>query len=209
MNYFIKILNFIFTKENIEIEKIRNILKERIIYFPKDEKIVFFPYKNSHVKNAIWSMKFRNNFSACEFFGNIIYEHLPEVLQDLALSKNFIDPILINIPLSSFKKMSRGYDQNNLVIGSFIKQGGDKFILWEKNVLIKTKHTKAQSHTKNREQRSNNIKNSFGVKNAEKIQGRNIILFDDVLTTGSTIKEASATLKKAGAKKIIFMVIAH
>ena len=139
----------------------------------------------------------------------MIYENLPNILQDLSLSENFIDPILINIPISTLKKMDRGYNQNDRVIQSFIKQGGSGFISWEKNILIKTKDTKPQSRTENRNERLENIKNSFGIKNPEKIQGKNILLFDDVLTTGATLNEAKKVLMKAGAKKVITMTLAH
>jgi predicted amidophosphoribosyltransferase len=54
-----------------------------------------------------------------------------------------------------------------------------------------------------------NIKNSFKLKKPEKIKGKNIIIFDDIITTGSTMREAAKVLKKAGAKKIYFLTIAH
>ena len=63
--------------------------------------------------------------------------------------------------------------------------------------------------TSSKEKRFENVKNSFDIKNPEKIKGKNVILFDDVLTSGATLNEAKKVLKKAGAKKIIFMVLAH
>jgi competence protein ComFC len=54
-----------------------------------------------------------------------------------------------------------------------------------------------------------NIKDSFSLKNSEKIKDKNILLFDDILTTGATLSEAEKILRKAGAQKIIRMVIAH
>ena len=57
-------------------------------------------------------------------------------------------------------------------------------------------------------ERMKNIKNSFGVNSKERIQGRNIILIDDVWTTGATINEARQELLKAGAKNVIAYTIA-
>lgn len=128
MNFFIRVLNFIFPREKIQATKIKKLLENRIIYFPIKHQIIFLPYKNSYVRDAIWSMKFKNNFSISTFFSEMIYENLPNILQDLSLSENFIDPILINIPISTLKKMDRGYNQNDRVIQSFIKQGGSGFI---------------------------------------------------------------------------------
>jgi predicted amidophosphoribosyltransferase len=54
-----------------------------------------------------------------------------------------------------------------------------------------------------------NLDGAFAVKNAEKISGRNVILIDDVSTTGATLKEAKKVLRNAGAKKIISAVVAR
>ncbi|HIP21469.1 MAG TPA: ComF family protein [Candidatus Pacebacteria bacterium] len=62
---------------------------------------------------------------------------------------------------------------------------------------------------KNRAERLKNQKNVFKLKNPEKIKNQNIILFDDVYTTGATINEARKVLKKAGAKNIKVIVLTH
>ena len=54
-----------------------------------------------------------------------------------------------------------------------------------------------------------NLIGSFIVKNKEEIKNRNIILIDDITTTGATLNEARKTLKKAGAKKIVAFTVAH
>ncbi|HIP33349.1 MAG TPA: ComF family protein [Bacteroidia bacterium] len=62
---------------------------------------------------------------------------------------------------------------------------------------------------KNRAERLKNQKNVFKLKNPEKIKNQNIILFDDVYTTGATINEARKVLKKAGVKNIKVIVLTH
>lgn len=208
-NYLKKYLNFIFPKNKIQKEKIKLLLKNKIIYFHKKNIIIFLPYKNNLVKKNIWDLKFNKKFKISNLFGEIIYENLPDILEDLKIQKNFNNPLLISIPISFTRKVFRGYDQNNLIIKSFIKYGGGNFIEWEKNNLKKIKNTKPQFKIKNKEKRIENIKNSLKIKKPEKIIGRNILLFDDILTTGATLNEAKKALKKAGAKKIIFMVMAH
>ena len=86
----------------------------------------------------------------------------------------------------------------------------NKFIL-EKNILIKPKETKHQARIHNRGERLKNIIGSFAIKNTEKnlLKNRNIILIDDIITTGATLTEARKTLKKAGARKIIAFTVAH
>ena len=128
MNYFKKVFNFIFPQTKIEEKKILEILKRRIIYFSLEKRIIFLPYKNTFVRDAIWSMKFKNNFSAARFFGSLIYENLPDILHGLEISENFNDPVLIQIPISRSKKLARGYNQNNVVLEHFYKLGGNNFI---------------------------------------------------------------------------------
>jgi predicted amidophosphoribosyltransferase len=61
---------------------------------------------------------------------------------------------------------------------------------------------------KNRNERLKNLKDCFSA-DEKKIKNRNIILIDDVITTGTTMNEASKTLKDAGAKKVIGFSLAH
>lgn len=58
----------------------------------------------------------------------------------------------------------------------------------------------------NHQERQKNIKNAFLAK--KKLNGENILLVDDIYTTGSTVEEAAKELKKAGAGKIFFLTIA-
>ena len=86
--------------------------------------------------------------------------------------------------------------------------GGASFI-FAPDILLKTKDTESQVNIKNRKLRMKNLDGVFAVSGAERIKGRDVILLDDVITTGSTIKEAAKTLKEAGAKKIIALAFAH
>jgi orotate phosphoribosyltransferase len=56
--------------------------------------------------------------------------------------------------------------------------------------------------------RVKNLRGSFGVKRPDRIRGRNILLVDDVSTTGSTIAEASKTIMRAGAAQVDVLVLA-
>jgi len=77
------------------------------------------------------------------------------------------------------------------------------------NILIKPKETEHQARIRDRRERLKNIAGSFAVKNNEKIKGKNIILIDDILTTGATLSEAKKVLKQAGARKVIAFTVAH
>ena len=199
----------IFPKKNINYQKIDKLIENRQLYFSKLNLIYFLPYQNQSIKELFIGLKFRKKFYNSKIFAQILYDNLPNILQDLAISQNFNNPVLIPIPISVWRKFSRGYDQNQLILKEFSKLGGKNFIQINYNILKKYKHTKPQSKTKNKSERIKNIKNAFKIKNPEKIKNKNIILFDDIYTTGSTLNEARKILKKAGAKKVIFLTMAH
>src|SRR3989344_7914516 len=170
--------------------------------------ITIFDYRNKFMKEAIWSLKFRRNTRLAKIFAQIIYDEILEDLSELAVFQNFKNPVIIPIPISSKRKRERGFNQCELIANELLNIGGDIFTQ-ERKVLIKTKDTPPQSRTKTKKDRLENLKDCFSLKNKEKIKGKNIILLDDVTTTGTTLKEARRILHRHGAKKIICVTVAH
>ncbi len=74
--------------------------------------------------------------------------------------------------------------------------------------LIKTKDTAPQVGLRAND-RKKNIRKAFEIKNKERIKGKNIMLVDDVYTTGATVRECSGVLKRAGAADIHVITLAH
>jgi ComF family protein len=104
--------------------------------------------------------------------------------------------------------IERGYNQSELIVKEIIKIDKSKNFDFSINALKKIKETPHQSKLKNKSERLKNLKNCFWA-DEKLIKDRNIILIDDVITTGTTMNEASKTLKSIGAKKIIGFSIAH
>lgn len=116
--------------------------------------------------------------------------------------KNYI---VIPIPLHKNRMQERGFNQAEL-IGKIISE---KYSLpLETKILIRNKETKSQAELKNWGERKNNLASAFKIENADYLKNKNIILVDDVYTSGATIQEAVKILKESGAKKIIALVIA-
>jgi ComF family protein len=139
-----------------------------------------------------------------------------EELSELSLMENFTNAILIPIPLSPERYRERGFNQAELICRELIKinhlrHGVDMQL--QKNILIKPKETEHQARIKDRQERLKNISGSFAIKsnpqNLALTKNGNIILIDDITTTGATLNEARKTLKQAGARKIIAFTIAH
>jgi ComF family protein len=119
--------------------------------------------------------------------------------------KNFSDFILIPIPLEKKKLKWRGFNQSE-EIGKKLAENLKIPIF--SNVLFKIKETRPQVELSEKERREN-IRGCFLVKNKDLIKNKKILLLDDVFTTGSTMEEAAKTLKEAGAKEIVGIVLAR
>ena len=113
--------------------------------------------------------------------------------------------IIIPVPIHKYKEKNRGYNQSELIAKQISKSL--KNVKLEKNIIKKIVNNKQQS-TLNLKDRKENVKNVYKVLDNKKIIGKNIILFDDVYTTGSTVSECSKVLKQAGAKKVAAVTIA-
>ncbi|MFQ6083100.1 MAG: ComF family protein [Candidatus Aminicenantia bacterium] len=112
---------------------------------------------------------------------------------------------IVSVPLHPKKKKERGFNQTEIIARELTRLTHKEFI---KGALIKVKNTLPQSQLEFKE-RERNIKGAFSVKNREKIEGKNLLLVDDVFTSGSTIKECAFILLKAGAKEVKAFTLAQ
>lgn len=171
-----------------------------------------YDYRHPPIKKALWLLKYKGKKRLANIFAEVIYEKILEELSDLSTMENFNNAILIPIPLSKRRYRERGYNQAELICKELVKinnlrHGVD--LKLENDILIKPKETEHQARIENRTERLKNIAGSFSVKNADKVRKRNIILIDDITTTGATLDEAKKILKRAGARKVIAFTVAH
>lgn len=166
-----------------------------------------FEYQNKIIKKAIWALKYKNNEVISSKLAQVIYDKLLEELVDLKAFNNFEKPLLIPIPLSKNRLKQRGFNQSEVIVQklSFIDESLSPIL----NVLYKIKDTPSQTSIKDKNERKLNIKDCFEIRGSEIIKNQNIILIDDVTTTGATLSEAKKVLIEAGAKKVIAFTVAH
>jgi len=180
----------------------------------RESEIWIFPifdYRHPPLKKAVHALKYKGNKRIARIFAEVLYSRMVEELSDLDTMENFRDPILVPIPLSAKRKRERGYNQAELMCDELLNIHLRHSVDWKlsKNILYKPKDTIHQAHIENRSARLKNVIGSFAIKNNHFLQGRNIILIDDVTTTGATLSEARKMLKRAGARRIIAFTIAH
>ena len=112
--------------------------------------------------------------------------------------------VLTWVPVSKFRLLQRGYDQVELIARSFGQELNTPAI----PVLIKQRHTKAQSRLNTPERRRANVLGAFHVSNPQVIRGKTVLLIDDIITTGSTVSECARVLLTAGAKEVYCAAVA-
>ena len=167
-----------------------------------DKIIVLSHYKNKIIKKLIKDFKFYSKKDIWEDF----WFYLRELFFNTEVYKDYSDYIIIYTPMSFFKKIKRWYNQSEFLAKIISKKTNIKI---EKNIIKKYKSTRQQS-TLSKKQRLENLKNCFKInkKQIDKIDNKNIILVDDVISTWTTINEISKILKQNWAKKIIWLTIA-
>jgi ComF family protein len=114
------------------------------------------------------------------------------------------DAVLIPVPMHPSKKRERGYNQSELLSGLLAEGGG-----WTSrpNLLVKKRNTASQT-TLQREARPANVAGSFGVKGGSDLNGRRVVIVDDVVTTGSTLVECAQAIRELDAGEISACVVA-
>jgi ComF family protein len=111
---------------------------------------------------------------------------------------------LVPIPLSKGRKNWRGFNQTEILGKLVVKR---LKIPFEGGVLVRKKETKPQTKLP-RKDRVRQTLGAFASINLEKIKGGNFIIFDDVWTTGATMKSAARVLKQKGAKRVWGLALA-
>lgn len=174
-------------KKEIQTSKNQEFSKHICAYNYKEEirsKIIDYKFNDKPELSNTFVKLLLNNKKICGFLEN--YD------------------IIIPVPMHPKKQIQRGYNQTELIAKKIAKELS---IVYVKDVLYKQKHTETQSSL-DKISRASNVKDAYSLKNMQKINGKRVVLFDDIYTTGSTAKECSKVLKQAGAKEIVVLTLA-
>lgn len=141
----------------------------------------FFFAKQGKVQHLIHELKYKGNWEAGVFLG----QQLGESLKNAPLFQG-ID-YLVPVPLHPKREKKRGYNQSLMIARGIAEVTsiaiGDRFLVRGVNTATQTK--------KSKEERFQNVKDIFQVCHAEELQGKHILLIDDVLTTGATLESCA------------------
>lgn len=144
-------------------------------------------------REMMLDMKFHNKPHLFRVFAALVIRRLDSM-------PGFVPPDVVTcVPMRPEKERERGYNPAALLARQVARHYGWAFAA---DLLDKVRDTKVQS-TLSREERYQNVKGAYVVRAAKEVQGKRILLVDDVCTTGATFRELAELLQKAGAAEVI------
>ncbi len=171
-----------------------NCLDEEPFYDRSRSALVY----NDKSKKAILGFKHSDQTYASVSFANLMIRAGKELIEK--------SDIITPVPLHSKRLWTRRYNQSALLVKDIAKTTKKPFIL---DLLHRTKNTQTQG-LMSKTKRHDNVKNAFAVhpRLAETVQGKTILIVDDVFTTGATLNACAKILKQVGAKEVYTLCLA-
>jgi len=148
------------------------------------------------VRRLIYKMKFRNRPYLAQIFAPFMVETYKE--------HGFSADAVAFIPMTEKAVKKRGYNQAALLAKCVAEELNLPLL---ESALSKVKTTRKQRRL-NKEQRKENLKGCFKPAPKAELNGKNILLIDDIVTTGATLSEGAAALKRKGVNKVFCMAVA-
>lgn len=148
-------------------------------------------FYEEHIRDAVHRLKFSSCSGYADAFGRLVAECVSEYIEE-----SF--DLLTWASVSAKRLKERGYDQARLIAEAVARELGTTAVR-----TLKKRNVPAQSTVGAEAKRRANIAGAYSVCAPEAVNGKTILLIDDVITTGSTLSECSRMLRMAGAEKVI------
>jgi ComF family protein len=162
-----------------------------------DSAFSLFKY-NEYTQPIIYKLKYNDKIHVAKYLAQLLIRRVGDLS-----SYDYIVPV----PMHRKRLRKRLYNQAALLAKDITRYSVVKFV---PNLLIKTRYVSPQTGLKFKN-RQENVKNSFSVneESASLVNGRSIVLIDDVYTTGATVNECSKLLKQYGCKNVKVVTVAR
>ena len=154
---------------------------------PIEKGFSFFHYTtHSPYSRILFELKYHNHPEVGRTMGRMMAEELK--------TTSFFDGIdlIVPVPLSRKKKRQRGYNQSDWIAWGISEAAG---IPADTTSVVRTKSNPSQTTLNHRERREN-VRDIFAVRHPESLEGRHILLVDDVITTGATMLSCAETIAR-------------
>jgi len=158
----------------------------------------------SELRELIHLLKYERVQPAASVLGRMLAEAITDLRPLFADGTIMVVPV----PLHLTKLRERGFNQSELIARAALKIMKDDRLRLSSGTLARRRETQSQIGL-SRHQRRENIRGAFAVTKPEEVSGREVLLVDDVLTTGTTVSECSRVLRRAGASKVYVATVAR
>ena len=156
------------------------------------------------LRELIHLLKYNSVRPAANVLGRMLAESFVQLESEFGPRQVLVVPV----PLYKSKRRQRGFNQAELISQAALKGSDDRRMLLATNILLRTRETESQigltSH-----QRRENMRGAFAVASGADVREREILLVDDVYTTGTTATECAKVLRRAGAGKVWVATVAR
>lgn len=159
--------------------------------------IALSEYTHPHIRALIHEAKFHGNKKAFSLLNALLQKYLSTTTSPVDM--------IIPIPLSRARMRTRGYNQ---VISILTVHPLPAQPTIQTNMLRRVRDTRPQTEL-TRDERLTNLRDAFGVADGTHITGKHILLIDDVMTTGTTLKTAKATLLQFHPASVTCLALTH
>jgi ComF family protein len=139
---------------------------------------------------------------------NVLGRMLAEVIGSLEPSIGEATVFVVPVPLHSAKLRQREFNQTELITRAALKLRPSDRLRLNLNILERRRATQSQIGLSSH-QRRKNMRGAFAVTRPEEVNGREILLVDDVFTTGTTVSECARVMRRAGASKVWVATVAR
>lgn len=191
---------------------VRQLNTEAVDKLPRAEKIqtdylrAAFDYQHKTTRAIVQAAKYDSSHKAANIMGQKLYDELLSFCEEHRVISKSVG--LVPIPLSNKRYQQRGFNQCRRIIRSILQTADSTDHFKERSVLEKTRQTKPQASLR-KNQRQQNIKGCFRIRPGSSVESENLIIIDDVTTTGATIKEAKQVLEAGNPESILALAFAH
>jgi len=173
-----------------------------------DSMIAIFEYRHPLVRALVWEIKYWKNDDFARRAATPMYERIAEELGDISLLAGRSRAVIVPVPPSKHRLQKYGYSQCELLarhIAACDPYGKIGYV----DALTRTREVPPQTSIQQRTRRLENMKGVFTARGHTFDRDTVVILIDDVVTTGSTLREATRALRESGARSIIPLALAH
>ena len=156
-------------------------------------------HKSSPYNNLIHQLKYKDHPEVGERFAYMAAKDIE--------ATGFFDGIdaIVPLPLSRKKERRRGYNQCDYIAAGISRATGIPVI---KGAVTRTTSNETQTH-KNRDERWKNVEGIFSLADATLIEGKHILLIDDILTTGATLANCASTIQQGCSCRTSILTLAY